>query len=65
MEHLPIPFRIRLGVTGHRELQDEDILKEKVRNVLEKKSITSLMRIRKEEFVHVPIRLLGSAYLPL
>ena len=34
---LPIPFRIRLGVTGHRELQDEEILKEKVRDVLEKK----------------------------
>jgi len=37
MEQLPIPFRIRLGVTGHRVLQDEEILKEKVRDVLNKR----------------------------
>jgi uncharacterized membrane protein YidH (DUF202 family) len=36
-KQLPIPFRIRLGVTGHREVQDEEILKEKVRDVLDKK----------------------------
>ena len=31
----PIPFRIRLGVTGHRKLCHEDKLKEKVLSVLE------------------------------
>ena len=36
-KQLPIPFRIRLGVTGHRAVQDEEILKEKVRDVLNKK----------------------------
>jgi len=33
---IPIPFRIRLGVTGHRELKNEGILGEKVRDVLDK-----------------------------
>jgi hypothetical protein len=36
-KQLPIPFRIRLGVTGHRVLQDEEILKEKLRDVLNKR----------------------------
>ena len=37
MQHVPIAFRIRLGVTGHRVLQDEEILREKVRDVLKKR----------------------------
>ena len=31
----PIPFRIRLGVTGHRILENEKILKEKIDQVLQ------------------------------
>jgi len=30
----PIPFRIRLGVTGHRDLKNKDLLKEKIRSIL-------------------------------
>jgi hypothetical protein len=30
-----IPFRIRIGVTGHRVLENEELLREKVRSVLE------------------------------
>lgn len=30
-----IPFRIRIGVTGHRGLDNEELLREKVRSVLE------------------------------
>lgn len=31
-----IPFRIRIGVTGHRQLTDEETLSEKIRQVLQK-----------------------------
>lgn len=35
-----IPFRIRIGVTGHRQLTDEEILSEKIRQVLQKGILT-------------------------
>ncbi len=31
----PIPFRVRLGVTGHRKLTDIDALTEKINEVLQ------------------------------
>ena len=36
MSEQTIPFRIRIGVTGHRLLQDKDELSKKIREVLDK-----------------------------
>lgn len=38
--HSTIPFRIRIGVTGHRQLTDEEKLSEKIRQVLQKDIFT-------------------------
>ena len=36
MSEQAIPFRIRIGVTGHRSLKEKDVLSQKVRDVLNK-----------------------------
>lgn len=46
-----IPYRIRLGVTGHRKFPDEEIITKKVREIFEKNRVLELFDDESKKFI--------------